>query len=78
MFLQARGFNVLAQAWAQIEKQRLARLLLIEPAGLDARPLPLPVVAMTTTAPLTFAAIDVGTANRARGRYLRDLRDRRM
>ncbi|MDV6271582.1 hypothetical protein [Rhodococcus globerulus] len=43
-FPLARGLNVLAQAWTQLEKQRLARPFLIEPAGPDARPLPLPLV----------------------------------
>ncbi|NRI67669.1 hypothetical protein FEZ60_19280 [Rhodococcus sp. MS16] len=42
-FPLARGLNELAQAWAQIEKQRLARPFLIEPAGPNPRPLPLAV-----------------------------------
>ncbi|OQM78046.1 hypothetical protein [Rhodococcus sp. 66b] len=40
-FPLARGLNVLAQAWTQIEKQRLARPFLIEPDGPHPRPLPL-------------------------------------
>lgn len=40
-FPVARGLNVLAQAWTQIEKQRLARPFLIEPDGPHPRPLPL-------------------------------------
>lgn len=40
-FPLARGLNVLAQAWTQIEKQRLARPFLIEPTGPNPRPLPI-------------------------------------
>lgn len=40
-FPRARGLNVLAQAWTQLEKQRLARPFLIEPTGPNPRPLPL-------------------------------------
>ncbi|MDA3637532.1 MULTISPECIES: hypothetical protein [Rhodococcus] len=40
-FPLARGLNVLAQAWTQLEKQRLARPFLIEPVGPNPRPLPL-------------------------------------
>lgn len=40
-FPLARGLNVLAQAWTQLEKQRLARPFLIEPAGPNPRPLPM-------------------------------------
>ena len=40
-FPVARGFNELARAWTRIEKQRLARPFLVDPAGSDTRPLPL-------------------------------------
>ncbi|WP_037139201.1 hypothetical protein [Rhodococcoides fascians] len=40
-FPLARGLNELALAWTQIEKQRIARPFLIDPAGPATRPLPL-------------------------------------
>lgn len=40
-FPLARGLNELAEAWAQIEKQRLARKFLINPVGSGTRPLPI-------------------------------------
>lgn len=40
-FPLARGFNELARVWTQIEKQRLARPFLVDPAGPATRPVPL-------------------------------------